>query len=189
MHHSAPHIRLPLQWDAVLTHVFLAVSANALSFDYSSQEQRSFSYYCPGSNQKRLSRAGTKPGYRRITNIWKHRPPWFNPLALMLSWRWPFLFLFWCHKVRKYGRVAQDSTSTHQVSARLLPTAAHIHPNPFLAAAEPAKVAPTTFKQFDSSKKTALPSCDSALGYLQSQHQLPAGRDLLRLGSNWSWVL
>lgn len=62
-------------------HYFLVVLANALSSDYTSCEQRSFSYYCPVSNQKMVSRAGPK----LAISIWKRRPSWFNPMALMLS--------------------------------------------------------------------------------------------------------
>lgn len=39
VYHSVLHIHLPLQWNAVLTQAFLAVSANALSSDYSSMSR------------------------------------------------------------------------------------------------------------------------------------------------------
>jgi len=56
---------------AVLTHVFLTVSSNALSSDYSSQQQRSLSLLHWKQSEEGI-KSRSKPGYSRRTNIGKH---------------------------------------------------------------------------------------------------------------------
>lgn len=148
-HRGAPGVRLPLQWDAVLTHILLAVPANALMWLHQG-----------GAEELRLPTAIGR-GYQEqgpsLATGGLQTPGNIDPHGLT---RWP-----WCsaeggpsssssdatRRGRKYGRAAQDGTGPHQVPARLLPEAARVHPDPFLAAAQHVRSAPATFKQSCSS--------------------------------------
>lgn len=87
VHHGAPYIH-PAPQRCSPNPGFPAVPVSALRSDYSLEEQRSFHYYCPGSNLKRISRAGARQGCKRITSRWKQRSlsHWLRCSALQGQW-------------------------------------------------------------------------------------------------------